>query len=426
MPKFKAFLSVCLFILVSLPAQAKIIHVPADSSTIQKGIDGAVNGDTVLVDRGTYHEKINFLGKNILLTSNYLFDKDTNTVNYTIISGDSAGTVVTFNSLENSSAVLYGFTITKGFGGSTLGAGGVLCERTSPTISHNRIINNVGSIGGGIILYFSSARIINNIIARNKADGGAGIAALEGGGEVLGNLIMQNEASRGGGIYIFFYETMTLRNNTIVANKAQSVGGAIMSYEDFDMGNTYLWARDNIIAFNDAPVAGAVYRGDFCDLQFNNNLFWLNGPQPYSYHFSPNSSNIQTEDPGFINPDSGNYRLYQCSPCVDRGDTSAPNLLTNDLDGNPRIVKYCDSLRVDLGAYEKQADSLTLRGYIDRNCRISVSDVVMLVSYLFKGGKSPCRLLAADVNCDGKVSVADVVYLINYLFKGGPPPCEPQ
>jgi len=29
-----------------------------------------------------------------------------------------------------------------------------------------------------------------------------------------------------------------------------------------------------------------------------------------------------------------------------------------------------------------------------------------------------------DVNCDRKVSVSDVVYLINYLFKGGPPPCQ--
>lgn len=29
-----------------------------------------------------------------------------------------------------------------------------------------------------------------------------------------------------------------------------------------------------------------------------------------------------------------------------------------------------------------------------------------------------------DVNCDEKITVSDVVYLINYLFKGGPPPCH--
>jgi hypothetical protein len=56
---------------------------------------------------------------------------------------------------------------------------------------------------------------------------------------------------------------------------------------------------------------------------------------------------------------------------------------------------------------------------------VSVSDIVYLINYLFKGGASPKPLASANVNCDGKVSVSDVIYLINYLFKGGPPPCEP-
>lgn len=53
---------------------------------------------------------------------------------------------------------------------------------------------------------------------------------------------------------------------------------------------------------------------------------------------------------------------------------------------------------------------------------VTVSDVVYLINYLFKGGAAPDPLEAGDVNCDGTVSVSDVVYLINYLFKGGPPP----
>lgn len=53
---------------------------------------------------------------------------------------------------------------------------------------------------------------------------------------------------------------------------------------------------------------------------------------------------------------------------------------------------------------------------------ISVSDVVYIINYLFKGGPAPDPLLSADVDCNGDVNVSDVVYLINYLFKGGPPP----
>jgi hypothetical protein len=64
-----------------------------------------------------------------------------------------------------------------------------------------------------------------------------------------------------------------------------------------------------------------------------------------------------------------------------------------------------------------------IRGDANGDGQITVSDVIYLINYLFKGGPSPDPLAVGDVNCDGKVSVSDVVYLINYLFKGGPPPC---
>ena len=54
----------------------------------------------------------------------------------------------------------------------------------------------------------------------------------------------------------------------------------------------------------------------------------------------------------------------------------------------------------------------------------TVSDVVYLINYLFKGGPAPDPIQKVDVNSDGKVTVSDVVYLINYLFKGGPSPCS--
>ena len=54
--------------------------------------------------------------------------------------------------------------------------------------------------------------------------------------------------------------------------------------------------------------------------------------------------------------------------------------------------------------------------------KITVSDVVYLVNYLFKGGPVPKPFESGEANCDGKVTVSDVVYLVNYLFKGGPVP----
>lgn len=46
----------------------------------------------------------------------------------------------------------------------------------------------------------------------------------------------------------------------------------------------------------------------------------------------------------------------------------------------------------------------------------------MLVPFWTKEGPAPEPMFAGDSNNDDNVSVSDVVYLINYLFKGGPKP----
>ena len=56
--------------------------------------------------------------------------------------------------------------------------------------------------------------------------------------------------------------------------------------------------------------------------------------------------------------------------------------------------------------------------------KVTISDVVYIVNYLFKGGLAPVPFLSGDANCDGSVTITDVIYLINYLFKGGPGPCS--
>ena len=66
--------------------------------------------------------------------------------------------------------------------------------------------------------------------------------------------------------------------------------------------------------------------------------------------------------------------------------------------------------------------TVVLCGDANGDGKVSVSDVVYLINYLFKGGPPPIPYEAGEVNCDAKLTVSDVVYMINYLFKGGPPP----
>lgn len=54
---------------------------------------------------------------------------------------------------------------------------------------------------------------------------------------------------------------------------------------------------------------------------------------------------------------------------------------------------------------------------------VTISDVIMLIHWLYKAGEPPDPLCKGDANCDGVVDVGDVVRLLNYLFKFGNAPC---
>ena len=105
--------------------------------TIQDAIDEAQNGDTTIIEDGTYigqgNRDINFLGKAIMLRSR-------NGPDNCIINCEQLGTGFIFNYGEDPNSVVDGFTITNGF--SLDVGGGILCESSSPTIKNCIISDN--------------------------------------------------------------------------------------------------------------------------------------------------------------------------------------------------------------------------------------------------------------------------------------------
>lgn len=101
------------------------------------------------------------------------------------------------------------------------------------------------------------------------------------------------------------------------------------------------------------------------------------------------------------------------------GDKSGPYDPTGNPDGQgnrvSRWVDYIPWLQIEAPYVCGDANSDTT---------VSVSDVVYLINYMFKGGPAPAPLQVADVNGDSQITVSDAVYLINYLFKGGDAPCQ--
>jgi len=87
--------------------------------------------------------------------------------------------------------------------------------------------------------------------------------------------------------------------------------------------------------------------------------------------------------------------------------------------GLSSVTILSDGTKAHTGFYKP----LYVCGDANNDGVLSVSDVVYLINFLFKGGRGVINPIQGDPNQDGKITVADVVYLINFLFKGGTYPC---
>jgi hypothetical protein len=323
----KILLSVMVLALSDVSAVANIIDVPDDYLTIQQGIDASGDGDTVLVQPGSYSENVNFNGHNIVLASLFLTTGDTSYIEQTIIDGYPGGTVITVNSGEDSTAMITGLVIQ---GGSTLQGGGIYCENSSMKVISTIIRFNTVlwwdlAAGGGIYLDNAWARIENNIIEGNVAHGNSMIGWGEGGGIyctnavviLRHNLIIGNTAYAGsigegnGGGLRCVNSQVYLESNIFLGNQAEDYGGAIRS-----LGSNIRII--NTISRNNGAEHGPEFYGGmtlvaYCDI---GDTIW------------PGEGNIDI-DPLFRDAENGDYHLMaiECgdpydSPCIDMGHPS--------------------------------------------------------------------------------------------------------
>jgi hypothetical protein len=336
--------------------------------TIQKGIDAADNGNTVVVAEGKYVENIEFKGKNIVLRSTYPLDPAV--VANTIIDGDGWGFVVYFSGTEDETCVLSGFTIQNGLAHYGAGVrGGVKDGYMRAAIRNNVIKGNLApdedSFGAG--LAWCGGTIENNIITGNSAEWGGGLCQCHG--TIRNNVISGNWGINGGGLHLC---DGTIQSNVISGNVASGVGGGV----------NYCWGtiQNNTIVGNYAAESGGgLY---LCVATIRNCIVWGNrasSDAQLSQCSDPTHCCIQdwgaggtwntSSNPRFVSAGGwddnntpldpsddvwveGNYRLKADSPCIDAGDNSGLSPPGVDMDGNIRITLGVKSLTVDMGAYE--------------------------------------------------------------------------
>jgi predicted GH43/DUF377 family glycosyl hydrolase len=247
-------------------APVSIIYVPNQYATIQEAIDASSDGDIILVDEGTYFENINYKGKAITVASLYFLDGDTSHISATVIDGSNpanpySGAVVTFESGEDTTSVLMGFTITGGTGTITQ----YIWDGTYPVRA-----------GGGVFCYDAGARIarnkitINNIPHNGIESTGAGIAALLVNSSdyviIESNQIVSNKlnGTYSWGSAVWLNNNGTIINNEVSYNTTNAdnyAWGAVACGSDVSHTRNVV-IKDNIISYNQAngqrPFAGGV------------------------------------------------------------------------------------------------------------------------------------------------------------------------
>ncbi len=151
---------------------ASIQHAIAQPTT--------VNGDTVLVLPGTYVENLDFLGKAVTVQSQQ-------GAGATVVDGNQAGAVVSFQTLEGAGSVLRGFTLTNGSGFFDPlccdKGGGVYCMVASPVVEDCEIVGNGpgDAWGGGVFVSGGSPVFRRCLVAANGfiAQGRGGAVYVE-------------------------------------------------------------------------------------------------------------------------------------------------------------------------------------------------------------------------------------------------------
>jgi hypothetical protein len=356
-------------------AEAATHYVPDNFATIQAALNGAVDGDTILVRPGTYFENnINFNGKAITLKS--LEGPDV-----TIIDGGGIGRVFGFFNKEKRDTIIDGFTITNGK--SNAGGGMYIYHYVQVTVRNCIITGNEAGTGGGVFMvYVTNPLFENTRIENNTAtSSGGGIRSFLGSLAIVNGTVANNHAgTTGGGLRSEYYSYHYVENTVFYGNTAENSGGAYSGYYGATLRGTNLLMFDNsasmggavylernaridaahlTVTANTADEGGGMYFEDSIKYQRLRNIIdYFNSTLSVYGALKPSYSNIEggaagtgniDADPLFVDFANGDFHLSGGSPCINTG----VNVVGYDIEGNPRPIGTSS----DMGAFEYQGCS---------------------------------------------------------------------
>ncbi len=270
-------------------------------------------------------------------------------LNETILSGEIQGTgdifntnnsqhVITAAGVDNT-AVLDGFTITRGYSDNTAG-GLYVTAGGQPLVRQCIFKNNYALNHGGAVSNFGAAPIfVDCLFFNNTSNFGGAMFNTNSGASLVNCTVANNTAPNGSGIF----------------NQTNSVSFLL---------NTIVWGNVMSSTATSTPqVQYSIVQGG-----------------------AAGTGNLSL-DPRFENAATGNFKPSPCSPAIDAG---SPTLLVSnkDLDYQGRPYPFT---RIDMGAFEYQGTpgGASLALHLDADTKLMSSG-----RYIFNV-PGPCRLIAA-------------------------------
>lgn len=383
-------------LVVTTAANTRTHHVPDDFPTIAAAVEAASPGDQILVERGDYEEQV-FIDKPLSIDS-------VSGPYETRLLGSAAGGSIFTCDPGGGRVMIGGFSF---INGASERGGAIAAEGLELGLYHCIFDGNVASDGGGAVavrlgeLYIEDCLFIRN---RQTSPSGTG----------------------GGALWTDVVDALII-NTLFRENSAATYGGAAyFGMERIDDKTRYIEIPGVIFSANAATAGGinAANTGAYLDASF---AFTYDLVSPWfqcepgcvitcSWQQDPPLCHAGTDDPGFVDPSSDDYRLVPGSVCEGQGagdyvgvDWHRPEYLPTDLLGRRR---RSGTSGVECGPFETQQTdrcSADCNPWDDDDV-VNVLDLGVVLNGSWRGDVAP---VYDDFTFgDGVVDVLDILHVL--------------
>jgi hypothetical protein len=453
-------------------ALATTINVPADSNTVQAGISGAVDGDTVIIADGHYIERIDLQGKSLLIASELILDQDSSHIDATVIDADTSflgysdsGSVVTAIGPYPGAFIearIAGVTLQNGV---ALSGGGVYCSWYNIVLA-DCILHwntNLAHVTDGTRLFFESCDIHENGGTLTSKDYAPASLVTFDDCDVSnlalfihGDIVLTGTRLESCSIDYFSFHTATILESTFRNSAITAYDESVLLLSHSTLFDTDIECRSSSADIDSSLVKGSVIIND----DNGSTLAAINCTFVGGLGIEHRAKSSISLDALYAGTSIQNCIIYVDSgyafKCL--GENTHIEMHCCDiygfdslwLEGTPVSIDtsgvlfdkplFCNADSDDYSLYTLSscmpennncgaligvysAECSFVAGDADGNEVIDIDDAMFLMRYIFANSPPPSPLTAGDADCSGMVDIDDVVYLIAFIFNDGPEPC---